>query len=99
MFQEPTRRYRLGNTETDWVKSERGVRQGCIMQLILFSMYTEELAVKLRTNAGVRVGRDKVCMLLYADDVAVMNESAEKLQSLQDLVDEYGRNFGVKKAR
>ena len=23
--------YRLGDIETDWVKSERGVRQGCIL--------------------------------------------------------------------
>ena len=45
-------------------------------------------------NAGVRVGRDKVCMLLYADDVVVMSESAEELQSLLDVVDEYRRDFG-----
>ena len=34
-------------------------------------------------------------MLLYADDVVVVNESAEELQSLLDVVDEYGRDFGV----
>ena len=45
-----------------------------VLSPILFSMYTE-LAVKLRRmNAGVRVGRNKVCMLLYADDVVVMSE-------------------------
>ena len=89
-------RYRLGNIETDWVKSERGVRQGCILSPILFSMYTEELAARLgRMNAGVNIGRDKVCMLLYADDVVVMSESAEELKSLLDVVYEYGRDFGV----
>ena len=46
-------------------------------------------------NAGVRVGRDKVCMLLYADDVVVMSESAEELQSLLDMVYDYERDFGV----
>ena len=45
-------------------------------------------------NAGVSVGRDKVCML-YADDVVVISESAEELQSLLNVVDEYGRDFGV----
>ena len=55
-------------------------------------------------NAGVGVGRDKVCMLLYANYVVVMSESAEELQNLPDVVDEYGRDFGMnfsceKKAR
>ena len=96
MYVDTKARYRLGNIETDWVKSERGVRQGCILSLILFSMYIEELVVRLRRkNARVRVGRDKVCMLLYADDVVVMSESAYELQSLLDVVDEYGRDFGV----
>ena len=56
-------KYRQGNIETDWVMSGRGIRQGCIPSSILLSMYTEELAVRLRRiNAGVRVERDMVCM-------------------------------------
>ena len=47
-------------------------------------------------NAGVKVGEDKICVLLYADDVVVMSESAEELQSLLDVVGEYGKDFGVK---
>ncbi len=33
---------------------------------------------------------------MYADDVIVMSETAEELQSLLDVVNEYGRDFGVK---
>ena len=47
-------------------------------------------------NAEVRVGRDKVCMLLCADDVIVMSVSAEELESLLDVLHEYGRDFGEK---
>ena len=43
MYVETKARYKLRNIEPDWVKSERGVRQGCILSPILFSMYTEEL--------------------------------------------------------
>ena len=43
-------------------------------------MYTEELAVRLRRmNAGVKVGRDKICTLLYADDVVVMSDRSRQV--------------------
>ena len=71
MYVDTKAKYRLGDIETDWVKSERGVRQGCILSPTLFSLYTEELAVRLRRmNAGVRVGNEKIGVLFYADDVA-----------------------------
>ena len=41
---------------------------------------------------GVKVGEEKICMLLYADDVVVMSESAEELQSV---LGGYGRDFRV----
>ena len=79
------------------MRSERGVRQGCILSPTLFSLYTEELAARMRRmNAGVRVGDGKVCVLFYADDVVVMSESADELQRLLDVVDGYGRDFGVR---
>ena len=89
-------KYRCDNLETDWVKSERGVKQGCILSPTLFSLYTEELAARIRRmNVGVKVGEDKILMLLYADNVVVMNESAEELQSVLEVIGGYGRDLGV----
>ena len=97
MYEDTKAKYRLGNIETEWVRSERGVRQGCILSPTLFSLYTEELAVRMRRmNAGVKVGTDRLCLLLYADDVVVMSECADELQSLLDVVGQYGRDFGVR---
>ena len=80
MYEDTKAKYRLGNIETEWVRSERGVRQGCILSPTLFSLYTEELAVRMRRmNAGVKVGTDRLCLLLYADDVVVMSECADEL--------------------
>ena len=39
-------------------------------------------------NAGVRVGNDRIGVLLYVDDVVVMSESAKFT-----LVDSYGVRF------
>lgn len=46
-------------------------------------------------NVEVKVGEDKICMLLCAGDM-VMSESAEELQSLVDVVSGYRRDFGVR---
>ena len=49
------------------------------MSPTLFSSYTEELVARMRRiNAGVRVGNDRIDV----DDVVVMSESADELQSL-----------------
>ena len=74
-------KYRLGDIETDWVKEE--LHKDAYCHQPFFSSYTEELVARMRRmNAGVRVGNDRIGVLLYVDDVVVMNESADELQSL-----------------
>ena len=53
------------------------------MSPTLFSSYKEELTARMRRmNACVRVGNDRIGVLLYGDDIVVMNESADELQCL-----------------
>ena len=47
-------------------------------------------------NVGVQVGREKISLLMYADDMVVMSESSEELQRLLDVVSEYGKDFSVR---
>lgn len=97
MYVNTSAKYSIGEIETGWVRSRRGVRQGCILSPLLFSLYTEELAKRLREQGGgVRVGNDKLKIVLYADDAVVMSETAEELQGMMDCVSGYGRDFDVK---
>ena len=94
MYENTRAKYSLGDTESDWVRS---VRQGCILCPLLFGLYTEELAVRVkRTGLGVRVGNEKLSLLLYADDVVILSENAEDLQKMLNEVTGYGRDFRVK---
>ena len=62
MYQNTRAKHRLGSLETEWVRSERGVRQECILYPTLFSLYTEKMAARMRRmNAEVKVDGDKIC--------------------------------------
>ena len=79
------------------MRSKRGVRQGCVLSPLLFGVYTEDLAVRMRKiGGGLRVGNEVLSILLYADNIIVKNEDHEELQNILDVVSMYGRNFYVK---
>ena len=76
MYVNTKARYTLGDIETEWVLSNRGVRQGCILSPVLFAMYTEEFAVRVKeSNLGMKIGNEKISLLMYADDIILMSEN------------------------
>ena len=97
MYVDTKARYVLGEIETEWVHSRRGVRQGCILSPLLFSVYTEELILRVKqTGVGMKVGNERLGILLYADDVIIMSEGARDLQCMLDEAYAYSQDFCVK---
>ena len=63
----------------------KGVRQGCILSLCLFTFYAEYImrnAGLEETQAGIKIARRNINNLRYTDDTTLMAESAEELKSL-----------------
>ena len=57
--QEATVRTLLG--AIDWFKIEKGVRQGCLLSLCLFNVYTEHIMRNAgldELQAGIKIGRE-----------------------------------------
>ena len=69
----------------DWFNIGKGVRQGCILSFCLFNLYAEYIMRNAGLNeaqAGIKIGGRNINNLRYADDITLMAESKEELNSL-----------------
>ena len=74
--QEATVRTLLG--AIDWFKIEKGVRQGCLLSLCLFNVYTEHIMRNAgldELQAGIKIGRRNINNLRYVDDTTLWQKS------------------------
>ena len=87
----------VGQRRTEWFPVEAGVRQGCILSLILFVIFIDGLvrAVKRARVTSVLEGV-KFNILLFADDVVLLAESRQDLQKLLDIVFGYSQRWRFK---
>ena len=69
---------------TDWFSVESGVRQGDNLASTLFAIFVNDIAAD--TNGlylGIPILNDeRLSILKYADDIVLLAESAEDLQSM-----------------
>ena len=82
---------------TDFFPIETGVRQGCILSPILYSIFINQLATQhqsISQSASPSV-LSKLTLLLYADDIVLLAESEDELQELMELVGKYARLVAV----
>lgn len=76
---------RLNGHYTDWFTVNSGLKQGCPLSPILFNLYINDLVSFLQSfNCGVEIDGEKMCILLYADDVVLIASDEKELQTLLD---------------
>ena len=84
---------------TDWLKTEKDVRQGCLLSPCLFNLYTELIMRNTgldELQAGIKISRRNVNSLRYADDTTLMAESKEELKNLLMRVKEESEKANLK---
>lgn len=61
----------------------KGVRQGCPLSPTLFTIYVADLEETMRKNqaGGVRIGKEKIWTLAYADDIALLANEPKDLKA------------------
>ena len=79
--------------------SEIGLRQGCTLSPLLFMIVMEELTQRIKnTGVGIKIGKEILNILLFADDVVLLTESWEDMQKLLEEVGKFMK-FGIDKCK
>jgi len=84
----------------------KGVRQGCSLSPILFNLYIEYAMNQLKVEtpeAGVKIHGERIPMLRFADDIAVLAESEKGLEKIltrmQEIMSQYKMKINTKKTK
>lgn len=77
----------VNEVQTEWFPIPCGVKQGDVLSPGLFSLFINDLALEIKhLNLGIHLGSVTVGILLYADDVALLAESVEDLQTMLNVL-------------
>jgi hypothetical protein len=93
----------VGNIKTDMIYPRRGLKQGCGLSPILFSIYIMDLGSCLKKEqCGVSLGNVMLNSLLFADDLLIGSTEQELghlLQTLQSWCKDYRMNISELKSK
>lgn len=70
-----------------------GVKQGCLLSPILFSLFLNDLEDCL--NGGVQINKTVIKLLAYADDLVLLATNKNDLQEMVDQLDEYCKKWNL----
>ena len=90
---------RTGHRTTDWSQIGKGVHQGCTLSPCLFNLYAEYIMQNAgldEAQAGIKISGRNINNLRYADDITLMAESEEELNSLLMKVKVESEKVGLK---
>ena len=96
MRQEAVIRVAEGESEPGVIG--RGVRQGCPLSPLLFSIYAEMLMLEAmeKVDEGVKIGGVLLKDIRFADDQGMVASTEKGLQKLIQVLNETSKNYGMK---
>ena len=87
----------LGDSRTDFFEIEVGLRQGCILSPLLFNLFINDLRDHVhKLKKGVRLGRTRISLLYFADDIVILADSKEDLEIMLQAVYEFSLKWRLK---
>ncbi|CAG2250137.1 unnamed protein product [Mytilus edulis] len=88
---------RLNDQLTDWFAVEAGVRQGDNLAPTLFTLFIDDLVPEINSlGLGIDIGNECLSCLLYADDIVLLSDSCEGLQTQINRLSEWSKTWNLK---
>ena len=89
---------RINDNLSDFFNVSSGLKQGCLLSPLLFSVFINDTVRKVNAlGNGVPLSLyEQISILIYADDIALIAESEENMQDMQDLLGDWCQEWGLK---
>jgi hypothetical protein len=92
LYQEHWKNINTVGGDTGWIKTGKGLKQGCVLSPILFALYIADIGeILAKEGEGVSLGGVNISALFFADDMVLIARSEQALKNeiriLQDLTE------------
>ena len=89
MYKKCSSKIKIDGQESTEYEVRHGLREGSVLSPILYAVFIDALTQELEECEGIKVGVEKFCSMLYADDIALMADSPEELQQMLDICQKF----------
>jgi hypothetical protein len=101
LYKKQAATIRMGDGSHIEAKINKEIGQGCNLSPSMFSIYLEEAISEARNIRikRIKINREKINMLRFADDIATIAENQKALQRSQNMLqlNKYDQNFSMQK--
>ena len=96
LFEQNSSYLQVRGVESGAIRHERGLLQGSILSPILYAVFIDDLAGKLRAVGGTMMHDEKLASFFYADDIALVADTQPKLQRMLEICEAHAREHRYK---
>ena len=90
-------RLKWGTCHSELFSVKNGVKQGGVLSPILFTIYLDQLLMKLKNSGyGCHIGNTFCGAMGYADDIVLLAPSRHSMQSLLGICEQFSEEFQIK---